>query len=102
MHPNELTHQRIGEVEYVAGRWAVKESVVKALGSPERYNEIETVHDPLGAPKVQLHGKTKERADDLGVETSMVTLAHEREYAVAFVILLGRLEHSNAQLGSQE
>jgi holo-[acyl-carrier protein] synthase len=89
MHPNELKHRRIGEVEYVAGRWAVKESVVKCLGSIVLYNEVETTNNWYGAPKVALYGKAKEKADRMGVENSMVTITHEKDYAIAFVMLLG-------------
>ena len=49
----------------LAGRWAAKEAVVKALGTGWRgirYADVEVRRDDRGAPNVQLHGTAAARA----------------------------------------
>jgi holo-[acyl-carrier protein] synthase len=69
-----------------AGRWAAKESVSKVLGLGVRgvgWRDIEIVRLPTGAPTVQLHGRAKTRAEQLGMGRIAVSISHEGEYAVA-------------------
>lgn len=45
------------QVEYLAGRWAAKEALVKAMGTgigPVKLTDIEIVNDEKGAPLVSL------------------------------------------------
>ena len=82
-----------GEQRYVrnrpqnfAGRWAAKESVSKVLGLGVRgvgWRDIEIVRLPTGAPSVRLHGRAKQRADQLEMGRIAVSISHEGEYAVA-------------------
>ena len=87
LHPSEMNH-RIDQPEYVAGRWAVKESAVKATGRFMLYNEIATSNLPSGAPTVKYYGKSEELIKKLGVSETLVTITHEKEYAVAFLMLM--------------
>ena len=78
----------------LAARFAAKEAVAKALGvgmrvmSPlgVRWHEVETLRDRLGKPIVVLNGRAAERAQELGLVEWAVSLSHEREYAIAFVV----------------
>jgi holo-[acyl-carrier protein] synthase len=78
----------------LAARFAAKEAVAKALGvgmrvmSPlgVRWQEVETLRDRLGKPIVVLNGRAAERAQELGLVEWAVSLSHEREYAIAFVV----------------
>ena len=69
-----------------AGRWAAKESVSKVLGLGVRgvgWRDIEILRLPTGAPSVVLHGRAKERAQQLEMGRIAVSISHEGEYAVA-------------------
>lgn len=86
---------------HLAGRWAVKEAVVKAwsaalYGSPPpiapdllRWTEIETVCDAWGRPAVRLSGEVaRQVAATVGEEARWnVSLSHDGDAAVAFVVL---------------
>jgi len=78
--------------EYLAGRFAVKEAALKALGvgltGNLRLTEIETVTLSSGAPRLALLGKVSEIARQIGVCELHVSISHERQFAVAFVMLL--------------
>lgn len=79
---------------WLAKRFATKEACAKALGTGigqhAQLTEIETRHDAQGKPQLYLHGTTRLTAERLGVQEMALTLADERRYAVAFVILTGQ------------
>jgi holo-[acyl-carrier protein] synthase len=83
-----------GHVSEFAVRYAAKEAVSKALGVGLRvmarngikFHEVEILPDHYGKPHVHLHGWAAERAQELGLKEWAVSLTHEREYAVAFVV----------------
>ncbi|MEJ2750329.1 MAG: holo-ACP synthase [Anaerolineae bacterium] len=59
-----------GRIASLAGRFAVKEAVAKALGTgigDVTWVEIEIVSDKMGRPELVLHGAAKEAADALGL-----------------------------------
>lgn len=93
----EITSCR-GFVEEFAARYAAKEAVSKALGVGLRvmsrygikFHEVEILPDRLGKPHVHLHGWAAERAQELGLTEWSVSLTHEKEYAVAFVVATSR------------
>ena len=73
----------------LAGRFAGKEAVIKALGGLSkgfRWKEIEILADPRGKPLVQLHGSMLNRADGLGASSFAISLSDCETYAVAFVV----------------
>lgn len=76
---------------HYAGLWAVKESLVKALGTGFTggigWHDIEVSHDALGKPMVTLSGKAKQVADAMGAETIFVSITHDTDWSVAQVIL---------------
>ena len=78
-------------VRFLAKRFAVKEAAAKALGTGIRnglaFNQFEVYNDELGKPKLRLWGEAKNLAERLGVRSIHVTLADERHYACATVIL---------------
>jgi holo-[acyl-carrier protein] synthase len=83
-----------GYAHELAARFAAKEAVAKALGvgmrvmSPfgVRWHEVETLRDMLGKPIVVLSGRAAERAHELSLTEWAISLSHEREYAIAFVV----------------
>ncbi|MGD8717782.1 MAG: holo-ACP synthase [Candidatus Zixiibacteriota bacterium] len=88
----EYCMARVDFAGALAGRFAAKEAVVKAL-SPAvpggmAYRDIE-VHADGNRPQVKLGGVAAELAAERGITSVMVTISHEREYAMAFAIALG-------------
>lgn len=93
-----------GEIEYctrhhdpapsLAGRFAVKEAAMKALGTGAargvRWRDIEVIRRRGGAPVLALHGAAAEHAASLGTTSSLVTITHSRTLAIAQVLLLGK------------
>ena len=72
--------------ETFAGRWAAKEAVSKVLGLGVRgigWKDIEVERLPTGQPSIRLHGRARERADQLGMGRIAISITHESEYAVA-------------------
>lgn len=77
---------------HFAARVAAKEATYKALsGNPLAqavgWREIEILLRDDGAPYLMLHGRAHDRAVELAVERSLVSLTHSKTAAVAVVIL---------------
>ena len=71
----------------LASRFAGKEAVMKLLGARGvSWREIEILADGDGRPYVQLHGRTLDRAEALGISGIDISLSHSRDYAVATAI----------------
>jgi holo-[acyl-carrier protein] synthase len=78
-----------GEAERLAGRFAAKEAVMKALGLGWRrmaWREIEIEGDALGRPVVRLSGGAARAADELGIRAWFVSISHTRDLAVAHAV----------------
>lgn len=77
----------------LAGRWAAKEAILKALGTGWRgkiaWTDMELLPDHLGAPKLALSGETQRIATDKGIREWMLSISHTDAYAAASVIALG-------------
>lgn len=77
-------------VPRIAGRFAAKEAVMKAMGtgwsSGVRWRDIEVIRRPAGRPDVVLHGRCREIFESMGAERVVCTITHSRDYAMAVVI----------------
>ena len=85
-----------GRAHQLAGRFAAKEAVMKALGTGIRgvpWKDIEVVRRRGSAPTVRLHGKALARAELLGITQLALSISHSRDYAVAMVV--AESEHEN-------
>jgi holo-[acyl-carrier protein] synthase len=84
--------KRRNPVPHLAGRFAVKEAAMKALGTGQSrgvlWKDIEVVRAG-GPPRLKLHGGAARRAGEMGVTQSMVTITHSESLALAQVLLLG-------------
>jgi holo-[acyl-carrier protein] synthase len=79
-------------MESLAGRFAAKEAVAKALGSgigEVTFQDVEILQDEQGAPVLHLHGKAAIKADLLGLTIWSLSLSHSQELAIAMVTALG-------------
>ncbi len=77
--------------ESLAGRFAAKEAVAKALGcgiGEVEWKEIEILGDNQNAPVLHLHGKAARKADELGLTSWSVSLSHSQNHAIAFVVAI--------------
>ncbi|MDR1777183.1 MAG: holo-ACP synthase [Desulfovibrio sp.] len=81
-------------VSTLAGRFAAKEAAVKALGTGFAKGigplQIEIFSDSLGAPMLSFSGRAAERLRSIGVIRSLLSISHDRDTAVAFVVLEGQ------------
>jgi holo-[acyl-carrier protein] synthase len=82
--------------ERFAGRFAVKEAVMKMLGTGWQngvaWSDIETVNDANGKPVLHLHGLVAQVAGELGIQQISVSITHTSDLAVASAIALGAPE----------
>src|SRR5947209_17146474 len=82
--PAEVTYCR-GKVRRLAGRFAAKEAVSKALGIGIRrisWRDIEILPDSLGKPHVHLHGRAAEVARVQRFAGFDVSITHSQTDAV--------------------
>ncbi|MDY0203629.1 MAG: holo-[acyl-carrier-protein] synthase [Desulfovibrio desulfuricans] len=91
LSPEEMAAMPTLTVNYIAGRFAVKEAAVKALGTGFSQGIgptlVETVATSGGKPQLRLHGAALQCARDLGVTSCHVSISHDRSSAVAVVVL---------------
>ena len=76
----------------LAARFAAKESFAKALGTGFRglsLKDIRVESDHFGRPHLLLTGSAEKALKNLGGEQVHLSLAHEKDNAVAVVILEG-------------
>ncbi len=87
----ELSGSRL-RPESVAGRIAVKEAALKALGTGwsagVTFGDVELRHQqPSGRPELHLRGRAAEVARDLGICGVHVSITHDAGVAAAVVVL---------------
>jgi holo-[acyl-carrier protein] synthase len=85
--------------EFVAGRFAAKEAVVKALGtgfSGFEFKDIEIDRTAAGKPIVVLRGKAKLMAQKYGDYKIHISISHGLDNAIAYAIMeVDKLENCN-------
>lgn len=92
--PEELDEfdRHVAPASLLAKRFAIKEAALKALGTGLRkgmsLKEIYVQHDELGKPVLVFAGKVDSVAEGYGVGERFVSVADEKDYAVAFVTLM--------------
>ncbi len=81
----------------LAGRFAAKEAVLKALGTGWRggirFTDVETLPDALGKPEVRLSGEAARIAGQQGIAQVLLSISHAGEYASASAIAVA--SHTN-------
>lgn len=84
---------KAASVQTLAGRFAAKEAVIKALaGDPGlEWHGIEVGKESSGKPVIWLHGSTAKVALQAGVRKLHVSISHDGDSAVAFVVAEGEL-----------
>ena len=82
-----------GRPERLAGRYAVKEAVSKALGTgigDFRWLDIEIVHDERGKPELRLYEAALALATELDLTEWAISLSHTETHAIGFAVAQSR------------
>ena len=81
---------------HYAGRFAAKESFMKAIGTgfagtgiDSLFQEIEVVTAPSGRPELQVRGWAEKLSKKRKIRQYSVSISHAPDYAIASVILVG-------------
>ena len=86
---DSLTNQK--QIVYISKQFAAKEAIAKAIGTGIRndthFKNIEILRDKNGAPIFNALNKLEKIISDLGITKTHVSLADERDYAIAIVVL---------------
>ncbi len=86
--PSEVKQCR-GKAARLAGRFAAKEAISKALGTGLHgvaWREMEVVQLRSGRPTVTLHGNARRRAELLGISAFDVSIADLAEFSIAIAV----------------
>jgi holo-[acyl-carrier protein] synthase len=90
-----------GRAASLAGRFAVKEAVAKALGTgigDFNWTDVEVVCDGRGKPELQLHNRAERLARQKGLRTWSISLSHTDTLAVGLAVAL---VEDNTRLGDE-
>jgi len=86
--------QRKRRIEHLAGRFAAKEAVLKALGTGWGrgicWTDVEVANTPAGSPKIRLGGRCRKIADQQGLSDILVSISHTPYQAVAVALAQAR------------
>lgn len=95
---SEIGHAPVSGLSagYYAGRWASKEAFAKALGCGIGENcgwlDINVSNGNDGRPHMEISGKALETAKKKGMRSVFISISHEKEYAIAFVVIEGDIQ----------
>src|SRR5579885_949136 len=86
-----IVRRRAAPYASLAGRFAAKEAILKALGTGWsrgiRWQDIEVLNDQAGRPRAVVGGRAAALLREAGVTAVHVSLSHDTDYAVAEAIL---------------
>ncbi|HEX3900927.1 MAG TPA: holo-ACP synthase [Mycobacteriales bacterium] len=80
--------EREAKLESLAGTFAAKEAVAKALGAPGglEWHDVEVRHDNGGRPYLAISGTVATAALDKGIDRWHLSISHDAGVAVAMVV----------------
>jgi len=88
---DEMTYcfERSDPYPSLAVRFAAKEGLIKAIGSEITVSmkDIEIMNNEKGRPSIHVRGKLEDFFQDRAIRHCHVSLSHEKEFAVACVVL---------------
>jgi holo-[acyl-carrier protein] synthase len=92
-----FTEQEIGycngRIPSLAGRFAIKEAVGKAMGTgigDINWTDVEVVCDGRGKPQLVLHNRANALAQAQGLAEWSISLSHTDTHAIGFVVAMGK------------
>ena len=89
-----------GRASSLAGRFAVKEAVAKALGTgigDFNWTDIEIVCDGRGRPELLLHNRALELAGRQGLSEWSISISHTDTLAIGLAVAIG--QHTQDEVG---
>ncbi len=90
----EYADSNKNRIEKLAGRFAVKEAVLKLLGTGWRgkiaWTDIEVVNNGLGQPIVEISGEVKSIAEKLGIGQICVSITHTSNFVIASAVAMAK------------
>lgn len=91
-HEIEILAHRHDRAAFMAGRFAAKEALIKALGKyiEDRppLNSLEILNDQTGRPKVHLPTSLASRLAHVSIE---ISISHEQSYAIGLAVCMEKL-----------
>lgn len=90
-HSEQRPEGRELPLRSLAARFAAKEALIKALGDSAgvRWHDIHVISDELRNPSFQLTGRIAEVALERGITTFHLSMSHDADLAIAYVIAEG-------------
>jgi holo-[acyl-carrier protein] synthase len=86
-----LSAGRASPYPFLAGRFAAKEAILKAIGTGwsggVRWLDLQILNDTAGKPFAVASGRARALLHGAGVTHILVTVSHDGDYAVAEAIL---------------
>lgn len=83
--------ERASPYASLAGRFAAKEAVLKAIGTGwsagVSWQDIQVLNDGSGKPVAQVQGRAGALLQEAGVTDIHISLSHDADYAIAQVVL---------------
>ena len=82
------------DYEFLAGRFAVKEAVFKAINGnfPDKdfdFRQVETIKLSNGAPKFNANKELLKLMNDIGAKDILVSISNQGDFAIAIAELIG-------------
>ncbi len=80
--------ERDQATQSLAGCWAAKEALIKALGNPVglSWQDVAVVKDEKGKPFLAVSGETQSRAQSMGITNWHLSISHDGGMACAMVV----------------
>jgi len=82
------TPEKVLSLRSLAGRFAAKEALIKALGESAgiQWHDMRVVSDPHGNPHFELSGAAATVAAEKGAERLHLSMSHDGGIAIAYVV----------------
>lgn len=88
----EILARRRDRAAFMAGRFAAKEALIKALGKYIKdrppLNSLEILNDSAGRPSVRLPATLAQALAHISIE---ISISHERSYAIGLAVCVEKL-----------
>jgi len=88
----------------LAGRFAAKEAVVKALGTgigDVHWHDVEILTDEEGVPFLKLMGEAQRTGETLHLLTWSLSISHTHSHAISMAVAMGEEETRHEAVGRQ-
>lgn len=84
-HSSELetTNKKSNTAEHLAGIFAAKEALFKAIGTTPQWLDVEVIHEISGKPKLNYSSDLTQK-----IQEADVSISHDEDYAIASVVLI--------------